>query len=162
MLDFYFCGKNIVMKRLLVFIVIVIFISLTCFVKNSSNPLFTLAETDRVCLIVEDGSLSEGEIIDSGSVDFVYMSKEEALKATKNVILHGVEFYLSNIEVEEIIKILKADVIKESEIGGLNLIYAYSPFYQDNITMDGKKVNVQLALKGDEIIAGFPIILTGY
>lgn len=150
------------MKRLLVFIVIAIFISLTCFVKDSSNPLFTLAETDRVCLIVEDGSLSEGEIIDSGSVDFVYMSKEEGLKAIKQVRVQGLEFYLSDISLDDVLQLLKADVVEKSEIGGLNLIYAYSPFYQDNITMDGKKVNVQLALKGDEIIAGFPIILTGY
>lgn len=148
------------MKKLLVFILIAIFISCTGFVKNSINPLFSVA--DKVCLIVDNGSLGYGEIINSGSVDFVYMTAEEGQKAINEVKTQGVEFYLSSMTAEEILSLLKADVVGESELQGLKLIYAYSPYYQDCILQNGKKVNVQIAAKDDLVVVGFPIILTGY
>ena len=150
------------MKKLIVFMMIVLMVSLTYFVKNDYNPLFAYAGTTKVCLVVKDGALSEGEIVDSGNVDFVYLSKEAGLNAVSKVSVEGLEFYLSGAIQEEILALLKASVIKESTIDNINLVYAYTPYYQDSIIMEGKKVNLQLALYGEEIIAGFPIILTGY
>ena len=150
------------MKKIFVFVFIVLIIGVTYFVKNSYNPLFTLAETYRGCLIVKNGSLNEGEIISCGDVDFVYLTKEEGLNSIKKVPLEGLEFYMNNVDAEEILNILKATVVQENEIENLRLIYAYSPYYQDSVMVDGKKVNLQLAFDGDNLIAGFPLILTGF
>lgn len=69
---------------------------------------------------------------------------------------------MNNVDAEEILNILKATVVQENEIENLRLIYAYSPYYQDSVMVDGKKVNLQLAFDGDNLIAGFPLILTGF
>lgn len=150
------------MKKILVFVFIALMIGLSYFAKDTYNPLFTLAETYKVCLIVKDDGLNEGEIISCGDVDFVYCTKEEGLNMVKKVPVTGLEFYLKNVSADEILKILKATIIEESEVQEIRLIYAYSPFYQDAVIVDGKKVNLQLAFKGNEVIAGFPLILTGY
>ena len=69
---------------------------------------------------------------------------------------------MNNVDAEEILNILKATVVQENEIENLRLIYAYSPYYQDSVMVDGKKVNLQLAFDGGNLIAGFPLILTGF
>ena len=150
------------MKKILVFIFIALIIGVSYFVKNTYNPLFTLAETYKVCLIVKGDSLKKGEITSCGDVDFVYLTKEEGLDAVKKIPVEGLEFYLNGVSSDEVLKILEATVIEQSEVQGIRLIYAYSPFYQDAVIIDGKKVNLQLAFDGNNIIAGFPLILTGY
>lgn len=148
------------MKKLLVFGLIVLMLLLTTFVKNEKNPLFALA--DRVCLVVEDGALSGDEIVDMGEVDFVYLGGEEAKEAVKKTKVEGLEFYISALTKDEILKLLKATVLSESVVEGMQITYAYSPYYQNSVTLDGKKVNLQIAERDGEIIAGFPLILTGY
>ena len=42
------------------------------------------------------------------------------------------------------------------------IFLCYNPQINDFVIVDGKKVNVQIAIKNDEINLGFPLILNGY
>ena len=97
-----------------------------------------------------------------GDVDFVYLGGDEAKEAVKKTKVEGLEFYISALTKDEILKLLKATVLSESVVEGMKITYAYSPYYQNSVTLDGKKVNLQIAERDGEIIAGFPLILTGY
>ena len=74
----------------------------------------------------------------------------------------GVIIVFDDCNVYETAQKLNMSTIKEEEIEGMKILYGYTTFYSGHIYIDGKQVNVQLVQKQNEVIAGFPIILTGY
>lgn len=137
-------------------------VGLSYFAKNKELPLFYLDSTKEVCLVVDNSVSLSGESVDCGSKKFVYMSKEEALEAVSNTNFDAIQFYLEDITLEDIINDMKAEKVSTQEVENVEIIYCYTPLFADSIIMNGKKVNMQIVIKDKEIIAGFPLILTGY
>lgn len=162
MLNFLFFVNNASMKKLIVFMVLVLFVTLTAFVKNKENPLFDCDNVEKVCVITENSGASGENVIDCGNKDFVYLSKEDGKKFVCSNKVAGLQFYIENMELNDLLNLLNADIIDTQYVENIQVVYAYSPYYQGNVVMENKKVNLQIALKGDEIIAGFPLILTGF
>ncbi len=48
------------------------------------------------------------------------------------------------------------------QLQDLQILYGYTSFYPESELIEGKKVNVQMVIRGQELIVGFPIIMTGY
>lgn len=65
-------------------------------------------------------------------------------------------------EIDKAIESFDIKIIKTEEIEGLNVLYGYTNMYNDFIYIDGKQSNVQLVQNQNEIIVGFPIILSGF
>lgn len=149
------------MKKLIVFLLIIVFISITSFVKNSQNPLFYFNDVNRVCLVVDAGSL-DGEVINCGNKDFVYYSKEDALEKINNSKIYAKQFYFDDVNLKEILSVLNADIVSTQEFEDLKIYYCYTPYEQDCVYIENKKVNLQIVFKSNEIVAGLPLILTGY
>jgi len=64
--------------------------------------------------------------------------------------------------VEEVKKILNFQQIKCEKIENMDIFYGYSNLYSKFIYLEGKQANVQIVAKGEQTIAGFPLILSGF
>ncbi len=152
------------MKKLLVFVFLLTCLGCTTFFKLETNPLFNLNGVDRVCFI-SSVALDKTESVNCGDMVFNYCSlstAKENLSDFKEDLI-GVEFYFDeSVNLDEILTILKAEIISQFESDNLVVLSAYTPYYQDCVYVNGKKVNVQIAISGGCVIAGFPMLLTGY
>lgn len=153
------------MKKLVIFILILVCTVSSLFVKNDINPIFNLSNVEKVC-IVSASNLQYGEDIESvacGDKYFNYCSLEIAKTKIKEIgnNFDAIQFYLSG-EIDKFLSKMKFEQISTSRIENIDIYYGYTPYYQDCIFVDGKKVNMQVAVVDGSIIAGFPMILTGY
>lgn len=154
------------MKRIVVFFMLINLLLLLPFDKQSFLPLYKLHNTEQICFVCEkevdiNNKLVEN-LIENGGVKYLYTSKENALALSKKLRYSSVEFYLKNISLSKLKDILDFTTLKIQTLNETIIVYGYSSFYTDYIYMDNKRVNVQLAIKNDDIIAGFPLIVTGF
>ena len=153
------------MKKLLVFILILACCISSVFIKNDINPIFNFSNIDKVCIVSASNFQNDGEIesVACGDKYFNYCSLDVArtkIRELKNDF-DAIQFYLSG-NVDEFLNKMKFQLVSTSSIEGIEIYYGYTPYYQDCVFVDGKKVNMQVAVVGESIIAGFPLILTGY
>ncbi len=149
------------MKKLVVFILIIISVFLTTFVKDKLNPLFACANVYEVCLVVDNNAIT-GDVIKCGNKDFVYLNKEEGLEKVKQCKVYSTQFYLKDISLFDILDLLEGYVVIEQEFSDLEIYYCYTAMEQDCVYIDNKKVNLQIVLRENDVVAGMPLILTGY
>ena len=151
------------MKKLIVFMLLLGCLSATLLVKFESNPLFNIDGVEKVCF-VSTRQYDELESVNCGDLVFNYCTLETAKQNLKRYSdgAKAVQFYFNSMTSEDLLKQLKATVISVDEVEGMLVTLAYTPYYQECIFVDGKKVNVQIAEKDGKVVSGFPAILTGF
>ena len=77
-------------------------------------------------------------------------------------IADSFQFYIENLQLSQLLDILKFEECSCSKLEGLIVYCGYTPYAKKHVVLEGEKVNVQIAVKDDKLIAGFPMILTGY
>lgn len=67
---------------------------------------------------------------------------------------------------EEVVKRItaayRAEICFVEEIGGTASFYCYSGDLKDGVILNGKKVNLHIAVRADSVAVGTPIIFGGY
>ena len=160
--EFFYSVKNVFMKKLISFILIVFMISLTLFIKNGENPLFFCEKVYKTCFVVDE-SIKSDDMTTCGNKNFLSFNRDDGYKFIKSgTNVDAMQFYLRDITLDYLLDLLKVSIIEEQNVDNFHTIYGYSPYYQECIFIDDKKVNVQIVTENDVIIAGFPLILTGY
>lgn len=153
------------MKKIIVFCLLLSILCSTALVKIETNPLFQTEGVEQVCIVSSSKILDESvSNVACGDKFFNYCSFSTAkqnIKKWKNV-LNSLQFYYDDMQLQEVFEVLRFSEISSQEIDGLTVYYGYTPYYQDCVLIDGKKVNVQIAVSDGKVIAGFPMILTGY
>lgn len=151
------------MKKFLVFILILVCFCAISLFKTQTNPLLACENVEKVCF-VSSGNIEDMESVKCGDMVFNYCTLKQANEKLSKIEsdLKGVEFYIKDISFEKLCEILKVEVVSQSQVGDLNVFCCYSPYGQENVTIDGKKVNVQIAVYDDLVLAGFPMLLTGF
>ena len=80
---------------------------------------------------------------------------------TKSTI--GESIICQNLELSAAIKTLKATVLKKEYLDcNTVVIYGYSPLINKSVNLNNLKVNIQIAVKDNEIIIGWPLILGSF
>ena len=166
-LSFAFFVNSLFMKKLVIFILILCCLCGTMFVKTQTNPLFLHKDVESVCFASATNYEKENLDVESvacGDVFFNYCSlstaRQNLQKLKKNATC--IQFYLADSDIIDLLGELKCQNITESQFDNICLYSGYSPFCQSAVFVDGKKTNVQIAVSNDEIVIGFPVILTGY
>ncbi len=153
------------MKKFLLLVLVLLCFVPTAFAKVDTNPLFYLDGVEKVCFVSERQFENEGVYsVQSGDLFYNYCSLEVARENFKDfkLKLKGFQFYFKNFDAEKILKTLKCNILTTTEVEGMTVICGYTPYYDNNILINNHKVNVQIAEGEDEVIVGFPLILTGY
>lgn len=153
------------MKKFIVFMLIIGCLVSTFHFKSQTSPILSLKNIENVCF-VNDKKFEYADIqnIESGNLVYNYCSLSTARKYLNELQkdCKGIQLYFDSLDFKEILKTLKAEIISQSEIEGIKILYCFTPYYDQAIFQDGKKINLQIALKEGKMIAGFPLILTGY
>lgn len=94
----------------------------------------------------------------SVNLGFCYMNSQPV----KDYVM-GESMVIDNLEVGDALNKLKARVVKTEYLeDGTTVIYAFSSLINQNVEVDGKKVNLQIANKEERYIVGWPLILGSY
>ena len=140
------------MKKLIIFSALV----MVLFYANSFNNNFSLLNY----FTGEYYSYSNQESENSINLGFCYLSKEDS-SSLKNII--GESLKIVNLEISSAIKTLNAKVVKTEYLeNGTTVIYAYSPLIKNNVSINDKRVNLQIASNKDFSIIGWPLILGSF
>ncbi|MBR2320538.1 MAG: YwmB family TATA-box binding protein [Clostridia bacterium] len=71
--------------------------------------------------------------------------------------------YLSNEEIAvEIATRYGAEILIKEEVDGIISYYAYTPRWQDGLYISGKKINLHIAIREENLAVGTPIIFDGF
>lgn len=150
------------MKKIVAFVLVLLMVGLTYFAKNKEIPLFNLNSITKVCFVVDENEKILGDITQCGTKKFVYMSLDEAREKVGKIKFDAVQFYFDKDVLKDVLEEMKAEKISSQKVQNVDIEYYYSPLFQDSVLIEGKKANMQIALKEGEVIAGLPLILTGY
>lgn len=158
------CGYIFIMKKLIAFVLILACVASTAFFKVEKNPLFDIDGVTKVCFVSnQDLSKYDMQAQRCGDMFFNFCDQKtakEKVKIIKNKI-QSVQFYFDKND-ESVMKKLKFTLVNEKEIENIKVLEGYSPLCGAGYQIDKKNINVQIAIKGDEIVVGTPLILTGY
>ena len=139
------------MKKLIVFFILV----MVLFYVNQTNQTFTLTDYFTGEYITYS-SIPESE--SSISLGFCHLNNN-----TKSSSTIGESITISDFEISSAIKTLKANIIKSEYLGnGTTVIYAYSPLINTYVSLENKKVNLQIALTDNKTTIGWPLILGSF
>lgn len=148
---------------MLVFIFLAICLSLTSLKNESVDLLLNDFRVENVCFVTAENVESEEvEPVMCGNKYFNYCTVDVAKKLINEIDYDAIQLYLNTESFENLKKTLKYQNVKIEKFNELAVFYGYTPLYQDCVYMDNKKVNMQLVLRDDILIVGFPMILTGY
>ena len=139
------------MKKLMVVICVALILMFT--VNEREN--FSLLDYFSGEYTVYTSNKNEENAVDLG---FCYIGD----KKMSNSIL-GESIEVENIEPLEALKSLNAKIVKTEVLeNGTTIIYAYSGLINKNVLVFNKKVNLQIAIRDDITIIGWPLIMGSF
>ena len=152
------------MKKLFVFLFLICCLGATFAFKNEKTPIFAFNEIDEVCFVDDKNYENlDLEAVNCGDLVFNFCSLSVARENFSKIDdAKAVQIYLSDISLEEILKKLDAKIVSEENVQNIQIINAYTPHFSKSVFVEHKKVNLQIAFKDGQIVAGFPMILTGF
>ena len=135
-----------------------------------SSPLFKekVCENMKYYFYAKDVILKSesAEYIKNGNSYIVCCSFDDASKVKKQLDgIMGESVRIINCSKNTKQKILsryQKYIVDEQCVDEYQTYLCYNPQINDFVIVDGKKVNVQIAIKNYEINLGFPLILNGY
>lgn len=149
------------MKKLIAFILLTLPLFGLLFLNNNSFNLSKMEGITKACFITKK-HVDIGEVVETASYNYVYVSPSQIEIARKKIEAEGIVVYFEGIDFNSLKNQLKMIVFSEEEIEGKKVICGFSPLLKKEIRLDNKKVNVQICIENESIIAGFPLILTGF
>ena len=147
------------MKKLIVFI----FIAAAIVLYTSNGFVNMTAYAEGTYLFYNKSIYNSAfpkETVADGTLPF---SAQLAYLKGRN--LCGQTLIIENAEEEALSKLmkkLKMKTVMTQELGDIKIIYGYSNRLKNSVILDGKKVNVEIAVRGGKITAGTPLILGSY
>lgn len=142
-------------KMLLLFFIVPL--ALGWFIKNEPSKVLFLDGIEKIC-VVTDENVKEFDSLETASDNYVlFNSREQASKVKPK----GIVLYM-NTELDKLKKELNLIVDRTERINDMDITYGFTPQYDGFVLSNNKRINAQIVVQGDRIIAGFPMILTGF
>lgn len=138
--------------------------------KNAAVAVFIFIAAFYLTGISNDKLLFEGanyytfSASSGGAAKTYIFEADEAAEFKKNAknIDGEAAVYLDGFDYEKLLAKLNAKVKLKQTAGGILSIYAYSPKIKKCLSIDGKSVNLHIAVSFDRVCVGSPIIFTSY
>ncbi|MBP3431500.1 MAG: hypothetical protein J6K39_01420 [Clostridia bacterium] len=153
------------MKKLIVFMFLLCCFVGTIFFKDEKNPFFSIDGIEKVCFAANEKiGCFDVEGVHCGDLVFNFCSIETAKSNLSELKKQSksMQLYFQGGDVHQLLDSLKAEIVSTSEHEGLMVFNCYTPYEQSCVYVENKKVNLQIAVEGEKIVAGFPVILTGF
>jgi len=106
---------------------------------------------------------AEGEFILSGGMVITRHSKQDFLQIKDERSYFGISLHYSGAEdADSLMAAFGAREVFRQHIADRQIIYAYTPKIKDYVTIDGRRINLQIAADGQSVTVGSPLIAGGY
>ena len=73
-----------------------------------------------------------------------------------------IRYAVDNMSEDALCRKMQARRIYEQEIDGIRCVYLYSPLINESVRIDGKVINMQIAITDSAVTVGFPLIMGSY
>ena len=151
--------------RVLAVITMIILSTLMIPVVEVHSEDDTCEECDRVIFFTaeKDVKVDGTTVIDSGVYREVHCKLSDAFRVGRGLkSIAGVSLVTTKTS-EQILSMVFAQVVFRQNIDGTDIIYGYSSILPYTTTVNGKTVNIEIAVNGSgKVTAGCPIILGSY
>lgn len=149
------------MKKIIVFIILLSTLTSLSFFHKEFK-LLDLKGINKVCF-VSDEKFGNFDVMNCGDKYFNFCSLEEAKKNLDKIKnSSAIQLYFDQKNLKDFLKEIKCEDFQKNYADGFVILYGWSPYFDKFVYVDNKKINVEIALKDDKMIAGFPAILTGF
>ena len=115
------------------------------------NNLFALDGISSIYFVKRDGGVQVYEEQSKNAFSQLELSENE-----------GVILTFENNSLENVSSLLDMKIVKKEVVDGIESVYGWTNLYEDFVCIDGKQTNVQLVARQGEIVAGFPVVLSGF
>ena len=129
----------------------------------STDITIPMQNVNSVCFIV-DKDFEGLDCIKNGDqyILTIYSDFENFYKTNKNNIKGFNLYFDKNFNINDFCKQIHASTFKGKSIDENQILYGYTNEYNDFRYVDGKKINMQIVINENEIVVGFPLILSGF
>lgn len=161
------------MKKMILLIIFLLLIMCTYSYKpeflkiyGKSSLIFGSFEYSIYCLKVNE-KIDNANVINLGN-GFIVTTNNKNVASIKSkvsgILGESVKFLTTKNSINKIIKMYDITVFKEENIGEIATLYGYSANknFTNNVLVDNKKVNIQIAFNKNVITVGTPLILGDY
>lgn len=69
---------------------------------------------------------------------------------------------VDNMSEDALCRKMQARRIYEQDIEGIRCVYLYTPLINESVRIDGKVINMQIAITDSAVTVGFPLIMGSY
>lgn len=74
----------------------------------------------------------------------------------------SIRFQGGDEEINKIIKRLRIEIRQSQKFANISTFYGYSARLGEGVTLEGRKINIQIVKKGNTVIVGTPLVLGSY
>ena len=147
------------MKNLVAFLFVTVLLFVFCCFDLSPKLPFSLATRASFVL---DQKVEVFDNVQNGEpyIVEVYSDIENFYRSHSDKI-QGFNLYFSQ-SVKQVMQNLPGQFYQSQDVEGMQVFYGYTNLYDDFRYVAGKKINVQIAQQQNQVIVGFPLILTGF
>ena len=150
------------MKKLIAFLMIGMSLwGLKFLPQNKAVRILEMDGLVKACIVTDDDVQGEN-VIQTLDYNYIYLNNEEIKTFNQEINIKGITLYLENEKYKDIIKTLNMLVFKEEVLQDYSIIYGYTNKFRDFKIIDNKKINVQIVKNDDQVIIGFPLVLSGF
>ena len=150
------------MKKLAVFLFLAAVVSGTAVLPKS---LSAQTEVLKSATIVTDLATAESlgeDFVMSGSDAIISVETSDFHEIIEKYQAKAVIFCLEKQNFEKLAKTLKLQKMSKVSLEEIEVEYYYTPLFSESYLSQGRKINAEVAWRGDDVVIGFPRILTGY
>lgn len=122
---------------------------------------FNIKQASAV-LDLEVALTSGEEFVVNGNDAIIYLDPEKVDDFNQNYDVKALILVLDKNEFNNLAEKMKLQKISNIEIENMNVEYFYTPLFSKSFIADGRKINAEVVESGDNVVIGFPNIMTGY
>lgn len=149
------------MKKLIVFILLLMPLCFLALKKPICGDIANFDVVTKACVVTKE-DVGENAV---STLQYNYLlvdGKEDLLKVATDLNAEGLILYLKKDDYEKFTKTLNMLTLKQKIIDNKTIVYAFTPQYSKTVFMENKKVNMEIVFEKDDVIIGFPTILSGF
>lgn len=153
------------MKRIVcLFLLILSFITYYFYPRDVFYNHFSSIGSAKFCYVYENGQencvMTGAKVVRNGNSDMVYF--EASKPSASGAKYRQAKLLLADFNESEMVREFRAKMVSDENVDGFYVKYLYSPIFREFCMVNGRKINVQIAFVGEEVVVGVPMIFSGF
>lgn len=151
------------MKKLAVFCIVVVALILSSFLVQKQSVLdFDSVKAVSFVTDCESATKFNLDFVQNGSDAIAQVDVKQASELYQKIQPKCIVLSLDEKDLSKLTNFLNLKHFHQQNLGDMEIIYGYTDKFGDFTFVDNKKINVQIAVRQGDVVAGFPLIMTGF